>query len=138
IKKFRKIVVRILVGIILLLLLLGILLTLPSVQTYIGGIVTKELRESTGADINVEKVAISVFGGVKLRGVLIKDHHQDTLIYTKSIQTKNLNINMLNEVDLIYGDLKADELTFYLTAYKEEEKSNINIFPEQFENDNPK
>lgn len=138
IKKFKKIVIRILLGFILLILLLGILFTLPSVQTFVGRIVTKELKKSTGADINVEKVAISVFGGVKLRGVLIKDHHQDTLIYAKNIQTKILNAKKLIDVDLIFGDLKADELTFYLTTYKGEENSNINIFVENFESDKPK
>lgn len=138
IKKFRKIVVRIFVGILLLLLLLGIILTLPPVQTFIGKIVTKELIKSTGADINVEKVAISVFLGVKLKGVLIKDHHQDTLIYSKNIQTKIIGKRKLLNGDLIFGDLKADNLTFYLTTYKGEENSNINIFVEKFENDNPK
>lgn len=98
----------------------------------------KSLEKSTGADINVEKVAISVFGGVKLRGVLIKDHHQDTLISAKSIQTKILNAKRLIDVNLIFGDLKADELTFYLTTYKGEENSNINIFVEKLESDKPK
>src|SRR5690606_38602328 len=125
-------------GILLLILLLGILVILPPVQTFIGGIVTKELKKSTGADINVEKVAISVFGGVKLRGVLIKDHHQDTLIYSKNIQTKILSVGRAVKGDLIFGDLKADNLTFYLTTYKGEENTNIDIFVESFENDNPK
>ena len=126
------------IGVLLLLLLLGILLTLPPVQTYVGGIITKELRKSTGADINVEKVAISVFGGVKLRGVLIKDHHQDTLIYAQNIQTKILSVGRAFKGDLIFGDLKADNLTFYLTTYKGEENSNINIFVEKLESDKPK
>lgn len=107
-------------------------------QTFVGKIVTKELKKSTGADINVEKVAISVFLGVKLKGVLIKDHHQDTLIYSKNIQTKIIGKRKLLNGDLIFGDLKADNLTFYLTTYKGEENSNINIFVEKFENDNPK
>lgn len=138
IKKFRKIVVRFFIGILLLILLLGILFTLPPVQTFVGKIVTKELKKATGADINVEKVAISVFLGVKLKGVLIKDHHQDTLIYSKNIQTKIIGKRKLLNGDLIFGDLKADNLTFYLTTYKGEENSNINIFVEKFENDNPK
>lgn len=138
IKKFRKIVIRIFVGLLLLILLLGILLTLPPVQTFVGGIVTKELRKSTQADISVEKVAISVFGGVKLRGVLIKDHHQDTLIYSKNIQTKVLSVGRAIKGDLIFGDLTADNLTFYLTTYKGEKNSNINIFVEKLESDQPK
>lgn len=139
IKKLRKILIRFFIGILLLILLLGILFTLPPVQTFVGKIVTKELKKSTGADINVERVAVSVFGGVKLRGVLIKDHHQDTLIYSKNIQTKILSVGRAIKGDLIFGDLKADNLTFYLTTYKGEENSNINIFVEKLENpDKPK
>jgi len=115
---------------------LGILLSLPPVQTFIGGIVTKELKKATGADISVDRVAISIFGGVKLRGVLIKDHHQDTLIYSKSIRTKILSAQKLIEGDLIFGDLRAEQLTFYLTTYKGEDDSNINIFIEKLENEN--
>jgi len=65
---------------------LGIILTLPPIQTFVGKNVTKELQKSANVDINVEKIAISVFGGVKLRNVLIRDHHQDTLIYSKNIR----------------------------------------------------
>ncbi|MGE4347639.1 MAG: translocation/assembly module TamB domain-containing protein [Flavobacteriaceae bacterium] len=136
IKKFRKIVIRVFIGILLLILFLGVLLALPPVQTFVGKVVTKELKKSTEADININKVAISIFGGVKLRGVLIRDHHQDTLIYSKNIQTKILNAKKLIDGNLIFGDLKAENLTFYLTTYKDEKDSNINIFVEKFENEN--
>ncbi len=126
-------------GFILLILFIGILLTLPPVQTFVGGIVTKELKTSTGADITVEKIRISVFGGVKLRGVLIKDHHQDTLIYAKNLQTKILNLKkLIDGNDMLFGDIKADNLRFYLTTYKGEENSNINIFVEKFDSGKPK
>lgn len=120
-------------------MLLGILFTLPPVQTFVGRIVTKELKKSTGADISVGKVAVTVFGSVKLKEVLIRDHHNDTLIYASRIQTRIIGKRkLINNGDLIFGNLRADNLTFYLTTYKGEEDSNINIFVEKLENDKPK
>ena len=125
------------VGIVLLILLLGILLTLPPVQTFVGGIVTKELKKSTGVDINVEKVAVSIFGGVKLREVLIRDHHQDTMIYAKGIQTRIIGKARLLDGDLIFGDLNAKDLVFYMKTYKGEDDSNIGVFVDQLDNGKP-
>jgi len=114
------------------------ILVLPPIQTFIGKNVSRELKKSTEIDINVEKIAISIFGGVKLKNVLIRDHHQDTLIYSKKIQTKITSIKKLTEGDFIFGNIRTENLTFYLTTYKNEEESNINIFVKKLENDKPK
>lgn len=124
-------------GIILLILLLGILLTLPPVQSFVGRVVTKELKKSTGVDINVDRVAVSIFGGVKLREVLIRDHHQDTMIYAKNIQTRIISKARLIDGDLIFGDLNAKDLVFYMKTYKGEDDSNIGVFVDQLDNGKP-
>lgn len=109
-------------------LLLGIALSLPFVQTKIAHYVTETLNEDYGTDINVDQVAISIFGGVKLKTVLIRDHHKDTLIYANSIKTNILSFKKLKSGDLIFGDIYADRLFFNLKNYKGEEESNINVF----------
>lgn len=114
------------------------LLTIPAVQTYLGKKVTGNLRESMQVDINVQQLSITPFGSVKLKGVLIKDHHQDTLIYSKQIQTKIVGKRALLKGNLLFGDLQAQELKFYLTTYKDEADSNINVFVEKFKKDNKK
>ncbi|MDO4727611.1 MAG: translocation/assembly module TamB domain-containing protein [Bacteroidota bacterium] len=120
----------------MLLLLVAFLLTIPAVQTFLGGKVTDYLRESMQVDVNVERLSITPFGSVKLKTVLIKDHHQDTLIYAKQIQTKIIGKRALLKGNLIFGDLSAEELKFYLTTYKGEEESSIGVFVEKFSNDN--
>jgi len=114
------------------------LLMLPPIQTFIGKNISKELKKVTEAEINIEKIAISVFGGVKLRNVLIKDHHQDTLIYSKTIQTKITNIKKIFDGDFIFGNIKAENLIFYLKTYKNENQSNISIFVKKLEKDKSK
>ena len=114
-------------------LLLGIALSLPFVQTKIAHYVTETLNEDYGTDINVDQVAVSIFGGVKLKTVLIRDHHKDTLIYANSIKTNILSFKKLKSGDLIFGDIYADKLFFNLKNYKGEKESNINVFVKLFE-----
>jgi hypothetical protein len=39
-----------------------------------------------GTKISIDEVAISIFGGVKFKKVLILDHRNDTLIYSNRFQ----------------------------------------------------
>ena len=119
------------------LLFFGILLSIPSVQTKIGTYITNLLHEDFGASIKVEQVAISIFGGVKLKKVLIKDHKKDTLIYASRIKTDILSLERLKVGDLIFGDIRIDSLYFNLKTYKNENRSNINIFTALFDSGKP-
>ena len=72
-KKFKKIFLRTIVVLLLLLLLLSIALSTPYVQTKIARYATDEINKSYGTDINIEEVAVTVFGGVKLKkGIFTK------------------------------------------------------------------
>ena len=90
IKKFKKILFRSIIGLLLLLLFLGVLLSLPSVQSYLGKYVTEQLNKAFGTNIAIEKIAITPFGSVKLGDVLVLDHHHDTLLYVKKLNTSIL------------------------------------------------
>ncbi|HEU4495974.1 MAG TPA: translocation/assembly module TamB, partial [Flavobacterium sp.] len=106
---------------------------MPFVQTKIAHYATGRINEKYGTDIQVDKVAISIFGTVKLKGILIKDHHKDTLVAAKSIKTNILSFKKLKSGDLDFGDLYADKLYFNLKTYKSEKSSNINIFIKLFD-----
>lgn len=118
-------------------LLIATLLTLPVVQTKIGNYVTNSLNEEYGTDINVEQVSVSVFGTVKLKEVLIRDHHKDTLIYVNRLQTKLQNFKKLVNGDLLFGDIKLDKILFNLKTYKKEANTNLDYFVSAFETDKP-
>ena len=118
-------------------MVLGIALTLPFVQTKIGHYVTNLLNEKYKTNINVEQVSITVFGGVKLKKVLILDHHQDTLIYANRIKTNILDWNKLTKGDLIFGNIVADRLYFNMKTYKKEKFSNLDKFVESFDTGGP-
>ncbi len=63
----------------------------------IGNYATNALNERYKININVEQVSLTVFGSVKLKKVLILDHHKDTLIYANRIKTSILDWDKLLE-----------------------------------------
>src|SRR5690606_10899860 len=90
-----------------------------------------------GTDIQVERVALTVFGGIKLRNVLIRDHHKDTLIYGHRIQTNILSFKQLYNGDLLFGDIHGQGLYFNLKTYKNERDTNLDWFLQRFETNRP-
>lgn len=136
IKKLRKIIVRTIVIILLLLLIVVIVFSIPSVQTYVAKKVTTSLNETYGTDINIERLGLNWKGEVDIREVLINDHHADTLIYAKELQTNILSFRNLIAGDLGFGSIVLDEAKLYVKTYKDEESDNLYIFSEKF-NTNP-
>ncbi|WP_291104285.1 MULTISPECIES: translocation/assembly module TamB domain-containing protein [unclassified Flavobacterium] len=95
------------------------------------------LNKDYKTDIKVDQVAISVFGGVKLKNVMIKDHHKDTLIFSKIIKTNVLSFKKLYNGDLLFGDIRLDGLVFNMKTYKGEKDSNLDKFIALFDSGKP-
>ena len=123
--------------ILLLFVLIVIILSIPAVQTAIAKRVTNSLNESYGIDINIDRVGLNWKGQVDVRGVFIADHHKDTLIYSKRLNTTILNIGNLFNDDFDFGPITLTEAKFHHTTYLGEDQDNLTVFIEKFENDNP-
>ena len=132
-KTFRKIVFRTLLVLILLLLGLAIALSLPSVQTYIAHYITTELNKNFGTKINVEEVEVTIFGGVQLKKVMIKDEKNDTLIFAKRINTNILDTKKLLDGDLLFGTIDAVGMFVNVKTYKGDKDSNLDKFVAAFD-----
>lgn len=118
-------------------LIISILLSLPAVQTKIGQYFTEMLNKDFGTDIQIEQVNFTFFGGVKLKGVLIKDHHKDTLIFADRIKTNILDINRLVDGDLLFGDIHVNSLYLRMVQYKSEKETNLDKFIAAFDDGKP-
>ena len=108
---------------------------MPVVQTSIANYVVTTLNKDFGTNISIDQVAISPFGGVKFKKVLILDHHKDTLIYSNRIKTTILDGKKLLDGDLIFSDLHLDGLVFHLKTYKKEKLTNLDVFINAFGED---
>ena len=121
----------------MLLLVAGISLTIPKVQTKVAHYFVEKLNEKYGLSINVDEVAITIYGGVKLKKVFVKDYKNDTLIYAKTIYTNILDAKKLLDGDLLFGDLKLDGLIFNMVNYKGEKDNNLDKFIAKFDDGKP-
>ena len=136
-KKIRKILFRSIIALIILLLLLCITLSLPIVQTKIAHYATEKINKDFGTNINIDEVAITFFGGVKLKKVLILDQHQDTLIFSKRIKTSILDFKKLINGKLLFGDLYLDDFYLQIKNYKGEKETNLDLFVAAFDDGKP-
>lgn len=117
---------------------MGILLSLPSVQTYLGKYATDSINKSYGTNITIGKVAITPFGSVKLGDVLVLDHHKDTLFYIKKLNTSILSFKKLYDPGHPYmNNVVLHGLDVRLVNYKNEDYTNLDKFIEAFDDGSP-
>jgi hypothetical protein len=134
---YKKIAIRTIMVLLLLLLSLGIALSLPVVQTKIAHYFTEKLNKQYGTDIYVDQVEITLFGGVQLKKVLVKDEKKDTLIYANRIITSVLDSKMLLDGNLIFGNLTADQLTLNVKTFKGDKDTTLDKFIDAFDDGKP-
>lgn len=94
--------------------------------------ITDAVNEKYGTSIHVSKVGLSWTGRVSLQNVLIQDHKQDTLIYTKRLRTRLKNVKPLLQGHLYFRHTYLTDPYFHIKTYKGEEKSTIEIFADNF------
>lgn len=121
----------------LLFLLLVLVLSIPSVQTRLGSYATNSINETYGTAINIEKVGLQFNGDVELKNILIKDHHEATLISAAELNTSILSFVKLAENKLTFGDIDIYNLFFHIKNYKGEFDTNLDVFLDKFGEKNP-
>ncbi|WP_293873077.1 translocation/assembly module TamB domain-containing protein [Flavobacterium sp.] len=112
-------------------------MSLPVVQTKIAQYATEKINKDYGTHINIDAVAITFFGGIKLKKVLILDHHNDTLIYSQRIKTTVLDFKSVMYGNLIFGDLWLDNFYLQIKNYKGEKETSLDKFIAAFDNNKP-
>lgn len=123
----------------LFLLLLSLLLSLPIVQTQLAKVATKRLNKDFGINLVVKKLDLSFLGSVQLKGIEIRDHHKDTLIFVNNLSTSLSNAKRIlenNEVGL--GSVTLQGVNFHLKTHKNEKEDNLSVFLETFEDGKPR
>ncbi|MEM0516869.1 translocation/assembly module TamB domain-containing protein [Aequorivita flava] len=118
-------------------MLLIIIFSIPAVQTKVAKKVTDNLNETYGTDIHIERLGLNWKGEVDIREVFIADHHNDTLIYSKEVQTNIVNFQNLINGDLGFGDIALNHAKLYVKTYKNEETDNLSIFADKFDTGKP-
>lgn len=114
-------------------MILLVIFSIPSVQTYIAKELTTNINHNYGTDIHIEKFKVGYNGRFKLDEVFIKDHKKDTLIYAHQLSSSLLDLINLDFSHLKFSTTEADSLVFKLTQYKDEDFSNLDYFIDQLD-----
>ena len=138
IKNKVKIFARFLGYVLLFLFLISIIFSIPGVQTRLAKTLTNKLKESYDTNLHITRVDLSFLGSVQLKGVELRDHHNDTLIFVKNLSTSLLNAKKIVDNKVNLGSVSLDGVDFHLKTYKGEDNDNLSIFVESFDDDTPK
>ena len=122
----------------LFLLLISILLSIPAVQTKIGAFVTNKINEDFDVNLTIKKIDLSFLGSVQLKGVEIRDHHKDTLIFANKLTTSLLSVKKILDSEVLLKNIYLEDACFYMKTYKGESQDNMAIFIDRFDKGKPK
>jgi hypothetical protein len=111
--------------------LLLILFSIPAIQTSVAKRLTNSIQERSDVDISVGKVSLSYFGRVKLNRVMVKDHHQDTLLHIDELRTSILGLTNLLANNPSLGNTSAEGFTFKMKRYAGEDSDNLSLLLEK-------
>jgi hypothetical protein len=117
---------------VLLVLLLVVVFSLPSVQTKMASRLTGYLNQTYDTQIAIDKVGLNWQGNIDFRDLFIKDHHQDTLIFAGQLQASILDFSNLLKTDLTLGSVKLSDTKLFIKTYKNEARDNMSIFSGKF------
>ena len=113
-------------------------LMIPAVQTKLASWVMERINTDYNVNIHIDKVSISLTGMVGLDGVLIRDHHQDTLIAAQSIRTPLLDLKAAMDGNLIFSHIETNELFLNMKTHKGDTLTNLDVFVSRFDSGTPR
>ena len=114
------------------------LLSIPRVQTFIGEYATNKINKKFNTNIKIERASFDFNGEIKFNNLLVKDHKGDSLIAINQLKSSLTSILNLSNNKLIFDRIVSDGLYLKIKTYKNENKSNLNIFVEKFKKNKEK
>ena len=114
------------------------MMSIPVVQTGIGKRLTKMLNDDFKTNINIDRVSLQFNGDVEIKNIYIEDYKKDTLISIKELNTSILSFRNLYNGNLVFGDIDIENLLFSIKTYQGETQTNLDVFVDRFESDNPR
>ncbi|WP_296348309.1 translocation/assembly module TamB domain-containing protein [Winogradskyella sp.] len=115
-----------------------LILGIPAVQTKLGKYATKTVNDDFKTDITIGKVGLQLNGDIELKEILIRDHKKDTLISIGELNSSIISFRNLYNSKFNLGDIDIQNLFFNLKTYEDENDTNLDVFVEKFEDDNPR
>ncbi len=128
---------RTVIGLLLFFIILLIVFSIPAVQTSVANRIANSLNNKYDVDMSIGKVDFTYSGRIKLEDVLVRDHHEDTLIYTEEMRTSVLSLSALMDVKPRFGSTILEEAEVNMKIYEGESQDNLSIFVDKFKPEQP-
>ena len=115
-----------------------VLLSVPAIQTSLGSYATGEINEVYGTNIKIERLGLKFNGDVELKSILIKDHFEAPMISVSELNTSVLSFAKIVSNELVFADVDLYNLFFHVKTYKGESDTNLDVFVDKFDKQNPR
>lgn len=135
VRKVKKIILRSILSAIAIIFVCLLLLTIPSVQTFMGKQVTKILSNKMQAKISIEKLTINFDGKIVGKGICIFDQKGNNLISAKYAK---LNIPIFRSRYIEFNNVFVDSADVYFRTYQGENELNLKFFVDFFKTNKEK
>lgn len=109
------------------------LLMIPKVQTVLSHLVINQINTKYNTAIYIHKVDFSSLRVLKLKGVEIKDHHHNTMVYVKNLTINIVDYKKLLKENFDFKKVTFDELYLNIKTYKSETDDNFSHFLKSFD-----
>ena len=96
------------------------------------------LNDDFKTNINIDRVSLKFNSDVEIKNIYIEDYKKDTLISIKELNTSILSFKNLYRGNLEFGDIDIEKLIFNIKTYEGSTETNLDVFVNRFEDDNPR
>ncbi len=112
-----------------------VLISTSYVQTRIVNTLTQDFTDFTQQNISFQDIELGWNGKLKFKKFYLEDHHKDTLLYVKAIETSLLDLKRLDGNHFEIFNFNAEGLFLNLKKYKGEETHSLKILLDKFNRD---
>ncbi|MDD3280623.1 MAG: translocation/assembly module TamB domain-containing protein [Bacteroidales bacterium] len=111
-------------SIVSILLIICVLFTIPSIQTYVAQQTAKYLSEQMQAEITIDKLHVTWDLDIIIKNIIIKDQHGHNLISAEYCEVDFPTIDKLNN-QIIIPRIHANDAEVFLAIYEGEDQINL-------------
>ncbi len=132
--RIKKIFFRLLLLGLILLVLFSVLVNLSFVQTFIAVKVSNYFAKNYNVEVSIEELDLDFLTKLELDGVLIKDHHKDTLLYIPTFELTVRNL-AIKKNKFQFKKVEIEKAYLNILQLVDENQSNLSLFLSKFKGD---
>lgn len=128
IKRIRNILALILLTSTYVVLAFAIFLQFEEIQTYVVKGLLKKFCDQKNVAITFESCSFDVLGGFGVKNVVIKDHHQDTLIYVNKLRGDVNHLKTLLDKKVYFDKIVLQDGFVKSIKYQNDDLYSLSVF----------